>query len=107
MGCLILLMNLILKSLAYMLIWESVSITIVFCLSTYFVTCADTLPLPISHNEYILDVCSLLESQDLNYKLCFYKMMWYNSLNLENSLYRSLLYHQVCIKDMLCNFSCV
>ena len=105
MGCLILLKSLTLKSLAFMLIWESVSTTIVICSFMSFVTCTDTLPLPITHNEYILDVCSLLESQDLNYKLSFYKMMWYNSLNLENSLYRSLLYYQVF--KTRCVVSCV
>ncbi|XP_065898577.1 unconventional myosin-XV-like isoform X1 [Dysidea avara] len=53
-----------------------------------------TLPLPLSPHEYVQDVCAMLDSQNLNYKLCFQKLMWFNSWNLENSLYSSVLYHQ-------------
>lgn len=51
-----------------------------------------------------MDVCTLLDSQDLIYKLCFHKLMWYNPLKLENSFYSTLLYHQVFADDILCSY---
>ena len=55
----------------------------------------ETLPLPLLPSDYIQDVISMLESQELQYRLCFRKLLWYCPLNTDNPLYLDILYQQV------------
>jgi len=57
----------------------------------------ETLPLPLLPSDYIQDVISMLEGQELQYRLCFRKLLWYRPLNTDNPLYLDMLYQQVCI----------
>ena len=57
----------------------------------------ETLPLPLLSSDYIQDVTSMLESQELQCRLCFRKLLWYRPLNTDNPLYLDILYQQVCI----------
>ena len=55
----------------------------------------ETLPLPLLPSDYIQDIVSMLETQELQYRLCFSKLLWYHPLNTDNALYVDTLYQQV------------
>ena len=55
----------------------------------------ETLPLPLLPSDYIQDIVSMLETQELQYRLCFSKLLWYRPLNTDNALYVDTLYQQV------------
>ena len=56
---------------------------------------SDTLPLPLTEEDYIFDITNMLDDQGLAYQLAFKKLLWYQPLRVKNTLHIDILYHQV------------
>ena len=63
---------------------------------TSLYTPAESIPLTLQPRDYVLDVVSMLDRQNVNYKLSFRKILWLKPLKLSsmNTLMAEVLYHQ-------------
>ena len=59
------------------------------------ISTTEHLMVPAQMSDYMMDVIGHVERQQLDYSLCFRRVLWYQPLRLSNELYVSVIYHQV------------